>query len=87
DETFLCMWGMNCNALIRGYNLSAHLHEAHGIHGQDRTLVMCKWNHCGRELNKESLCRHVEEIHMGIVYTCECGNAYSRRDTLNRHKQ
>ncbi|KAG2348397.1 hypothetical protein BDR05DRAFT_516220 [Suillus weaverae] len=39
DETFLCMRGMNCNALIHGYNLSAHLHEAHEIHGRDKTHV------------------------------------------------
>ncbi|KAG2040183.1 hypothetical protein BDR03DRAFT_949297 [Suillus americanus] len=90
---FQCMWdcanhdGTNCNALIRGYNLSAHVREVHGIHGPDKTRVKCKWNHCDRELHKESLARHVLEHHMGVVYECECGKAFSRLDILNRHKR
>ncbi|KAG1845320.1 hypothetical protein DFJ58DRAFT_510544 [Suillus subalutaceus] len=92
DEMFQCMWDcpypLHCNALIRGYNLSAHLREAHGIHGSDKTRLLCQWKTCNREFNKESLSRHVEEVHMGIVYRCEwCGTPFSRKDTLNKHKK
>ncbi|KAG1819690.1 uncharacterized protein BJ212DRAFT_1060736 [Suillus subaureus] len=82
-----CAHGLYCNALIRGHNLSAHLREVHGIHGTDKTRVICKWKRCDRELHKESLVRHVEEAHMGISHPCECGATFSRRDTLNRHKK
>ncbi|KAG1845321.1 hypothetical protein DFJ58DRAFT_801199 [Suillus subalutaceus] len=88
-EMFQCMWdvghGLHCNALIRGHKLSAHLREAHGIRGSDKDRFWCLWNSCNREFNKESLSRHVEEVHMVISYGCGCGKTYSRRDTLNRH--
>lgn len=85
------MWGyphgLHCNYLIRGINLSAHLHEIHGICGQDSARAECRWNHCGQELNAGSLCEHVEGIHMGIVYFCGCGSKFSSRNTLNNHKE
>ncbi|KAG1736820.1 hypothetical protein EDB19DRAFT_1024520 [Suillus lakei] len=91
EEMFQCMWGyphgLHCNYLIRGINLSAHLHETHGIRGQEKTRAECRWNHCGQEFNIESLCEHVEEIHMGIAYFCDCGSKFSRRDTLSDHKE
>ncbi|KAG1736819.1 hypothetical protein EDB19DRAFT_1024344 [Suillus lakei] len=91
EELFQCMWGYPhgtyCNALIRGYNLATHLREVHGIHGPDKLRLECKWNGCDRELNKESLVRHVEECHIGIVFDCKCGKTFSRKDTLGRHKK
>ncbi|KAG2369025.1 hypothetical protein BDR07DRAFT_846536 [Suillus spraguei] len=89
---FQCFWvcehnGLHCNDLIRGHGVSAHLREVHGIHGPDKARVVCRWEHCGRELNKESLARHFEELHLGIAYWCECGVPFSRKDTLNRHKK
>ncbi|KAG2126658.1 hypothetical protein BD769DRAFT_1461326 [Suillus cothurnatus] len=91
DETFQCMWssahgyGLHCNALICGRNLSVHLREAHGIYGADKDRVVCQWEFCNKELNKESLTRHLEETHMGIIHRCQCGSTFSRRDTLNKH--
>jgi hypothetical protein len=29
----------------------------------------------------------VEDIHMGIVYFCDCGSKFSRKDALNNHKE
>ncbi|KAG2352260.1 hypothetical protein BDR07DRAFT_1389317 [Suillus spraguei] len=90
-ETFQCFWdcgqGLHCNALICGYDLSKHLREVHGIHGSDKTRVYCLWNSCNKDVNKECLTRHVEEIHMRIVYMCECHSTFSRKDTLNNHKK
>ncbi|KAG1748899.1 uncharacterized protein EDB91DRAFT_1111295 [Suillus paluster] len=90
-EMFQCMWGypqgLHCNYLLRGHNMSAHLHEVHGIHGSEKSRVECKWNHCGQELNIESLLRHVELIHMRIAYSCDCGETFSRGDTLDTHKK
>ncbi|KAG1849163.1 hypothetical protein DFJ58DRAFT_795377 [Suillus subalutaceus] len=91
EEMFQCMWGyphgLHCNYLIRGINLSAHLHDIHGIHGKGSARAECKWEHCGQEFNIESLYQHVEEIHMGIVYFCDCGSKFLRRDTLSSHKE
>ncbi|KAG1860897.1 hypothetical protein F4604DRAFT_1112676 [Suillus subluteus] len=91
DEMFLCMWDvqhrLRCNALIRGHNFPRHLHEAHGIHGSDRTRVFCLWRSCNKELNKESLSRHVEEVHLRITFSSDCGNMYSHRHTLKLHKR
>jgi serine/threonine protein kinase len=92
NDTFQCKWsianGLRCDALIRGHDISSHLPEAHGIHGSDKSRVRCTWNDCNRELNKESLLRHVEEIHLNIVHPCEmCGATFSRRDTLHKHRK
>lgn len=93
NETFQCMWGsshggLHCNDLFCGYNLSAHIREAHGIRGSDKSRVICMWDSCNVELSKESLSRHVEEKHLRIVYSCsECAGTYSRRDRLNRHRK
>ncbi|KAG2101122.1 hypothetical protein BD769DRAFT_1508391 [Suillus cothurnatus] len=91
NETFQCMWncpgGVHCNDLIRGFELSAHLRETHGIHGSDKSRLWCLWNSCHKEVNKESLVRHVEEIHMRIEHMCGCGASFSRKDTLNRHRK
>ncbi|KAG1724110.1 uncharacterized protein EDB91DRAFT_1087608 [Suillus paluster] len=87
EETFQCMWGymngLHCDELIIGNSLSTHLRNFHGVCGAAKLKLVCNWMHCGRELDKESLSRHIEEIHMGIVYFCECGKRFSRRCTLN----
>ncbi|KAG0696880.1 hypothetical protein DFH29DRAFT_836482 [Suillus ampliporus] len=91
EETFQCMWGgpygLHCNDLIRGHDLQSHLREAHRIHGSDKLRVECKWSYCSKVFNKQSLSRHVEETHMGIVHLCDCGKTFSRRDTLSKHKK
>ncbi|KAG2138953.1 hypothetical protein DEU56DRAFT_801042 [Suillus clintonianus] len=88
---FQCMWGyehgLHCNYLIRGINLSVHLHEIHGISSQETTRAECKWNHCGLQFNSKNLCEHVEGTHMGIRYFCDCGGTFLRRDILRIHKE
>ncbi|KAG0706545.1 hypothetical protein DFH29DRAFT_1066868 [Suillus ampliporus] len=90
-ETFQCMWGypygLHCNYLIRGHDMSAHMHDIHGIDGPDQSRIECKWNHCGQELILENLSKHVEQIHLGIVYSCDCGKTFSCRDILDTHKK
>jgi hypothetical protein len=90
DNVFQCLcvgdYGLHCNDLFYGHDLSGHLREAHNIHGADKSLVFCPWDGCGLRLHRESLSRHVEERHLGITHRCDtCGKSYSRRDTLSRH--
>ncbi|KAG2132970.1 hypothetical protein DEU56DRAFT_757198 [Suillus clintonianus] len=92
NETFLCLWSdadypqFHCDALILGTNTPAHLREVHGIKGKDSDLFPCMWEHCNKVVKRESMARHVEEVHMGIVYPCEqCGHTFTRKDTLNKH--
>ncbi|OAX30802.1 hypothetical protein K503DRAFT_788231 [Rhizopogon vinicolor AM-OR11-026] len=93
DGLFQCWWdgqyGLHCNDLFHGNDLSAHLRDAHGIRGADKSFVCCQWDQCNSVMKKESLVRHVEERHLGIAYRCDtCGKkSYSRKDTLNRHKK
>ncbi|KAG2117418.1 hypothetical protein BD769DRAFT_1485039 [Suillus cothurnatus] len=87
----MCLWdvrdGLRCNELIRGQYIPTHFREAHGIHGPDKKRVICLWESCNREFNKESLARHVGEVHLGIVFPCDCGAVFSRKDTLNKHRR
>ncbi|OJA19530.1 hypothetical protein AZE42_06608 [Rhizopogon vesiculosus] len=93
DELFQCWWdgeyGLHCNDLFRGNDLSAHLRDVHGIRGADKSPVCCRWNRCNLAMKKESIVRHVEERHLGIAHPCDtCGKkSFSRQDTLNRHKK
>ncbi|KAG2074420.1 kinase-like protein [Suillus decipiens] len=89
-EIFQCMWvngEFHCNDLFCGHDLSSHLRGAHGIHGPGNRRVRCNWNVCNKELKKESLTRHVEEVHLEIGYSCDCGASFSRKDTLSYHKK
>ena len=91
DETFMCRWrevyGLHCGSLFCGNNLTAHLRDAHDIHGADKKRVYCLWEGCNTEMNKESIARHVEEKHLMVVYPCgTCRSSFTRRDTLKKHK-
>jgi hypothetical protein len=68
DEMFLCScgigdYGLHCSESFSGHNLSAHLREAHNIHGADKAPVFCPWNGCGLGLPTESLYAHLREAH------------------------
>ncbi|KAG2132971.1 hypothetical protein DEU56DRAFT_422851 [Suillus clintonianus] len=91
DPMFLCQWigpdGSYCNYPLFPRELSAHLLEFHGIRGPDNLRVRCFWNNCNKELNKESLSRHVEETHRRIKYTCgACSKTFTRSYNLAKHQ-
>ncbi|KAG0699262.1 hypothetical protein DFH29DRAFT_937577 [Suillus ampliporus] len=86
-----CMWGgpygLHCNHIFDSHGLADHLREFHGIQGADHSRVYCMWNYCNMELNKENLSRHVEEMHLRIIYPCNtCNKTFTRRYNLNKHK-
>ncbi|KAG1845319.1 hypothetical protein DFJ58DRAFT_801181 [Suillus subalutaceus] len=88
---FQCLWsgpdGLRCNYPFLAHELSAHLREYHGIRGADKLRVHCSWNDCNKELNKESLSRHVEERHLRVIYPCDsCNKTFTRQYNLSDHK-
>ncbi|KAI6025010.1 hypothetical protein PISMIDRAFT_673185 [Pisolithus microcarpus 441] len=75
-----------CGVLVPGESFAAHLREAHGIFGNDKTKFKCQWVDCGLQMNKESVGRHVAESHLLYRYPCPyCGEIFSRKNTLNGH--
>ncbi|KAJ8584899.1 hypothetical protein M405DRAFT_826034 [Rhizopogon salebrosus TDB-379] len=92
DDHFTCQWigpfGLPCNHIFSGRGTSTHLLERHVIRGPDDMPVRCAWIGCSEEVKKESICRHVQSIHLFIVYPCDtCGQSFSREYALNKHKK
>ncbi|KAG2143354.1 hypothetical protein BD769DRAFT_1044549 [Suillus cothurnatus] len=90
EEIFQCKWGgpngLSCDEPIHGHNISSHLRQVHEIHGHHNLLVMCRWTGCNKQLRKDNLSRHVEEIHLGITYSCNCGKTFRRKSSLSAHR-
>ncbi|KAG2749960.1 hypothetical protein P692DRAFT_20452154 [Suillus brevipes Sb2] len=91
-ELFQCMWvvayGLHCNDLVRGHEISIHLRQRHNIRGADDLRVRCCWEGCGSEMKKESITRHVQSTHLGIVYSCDtCNQNFTRTYGLELHKR
>ncbi|KAH7884556.1 hypothetical protein F5I97DRAFT_1470252 [Phlebopus sp. FC_14] len=77
-----------CNEEFQGSKLSAHLKAAHGITGPDNAQFVCCWAGCATPMKKESVIRHVQEIHLIWRYYCPwpvCKEHFSRKYTLNQH--
>ncbi|KAG1792980.1 kinase-like domain-containing protein [Suillus plorans] len=91
EEVFQCKCngpdGLSCDNLIQRHDLSSHLREVHGIRGSPKLIVMCIWDGCSTVLKKESLLRHMEEVHLRVVYSCDCGKRFKRKDLINAHRR
>ncbi|KAI5984438.1 hypothetical protein EDD15DRAFT_2308653 [Pisolithus albus] len=89
QKHYQCGWVESddvCGVLVPGESFSVHLREAHGVFGNDKTQFKCQWIECGLLMNKESIGRHVAEMHLSYTYPCtHCGEVFSRKNTLNRH--
>ncbi|KAG6330679.1 hypothetical protein ID866_8407 [Astraeus odoratus] len=77
-----------CNMAVLGDDFSAHLRDYHGVHGNDKAKVYCRWLGCNLQMNKESVARHVAEMHLQRRHYCYlCPETFSRKNTLNSHVQ
>ncbi|KAI9568236.1 hypothetical protein HD554DRAFT_2101052 [Boletus coccyginus] len=75
-----------CGSLVQGLKFSEHLRSCHGIRGPDKEILTCRWYGCFVVMNKESLERHVNEIHIGMKYLCpHCSELFTRSYTLQTH--
>ncbi|KIK39164.1 hypothetical protein CY34DRAFT_89736, partial [Suillus luteus UH-Slu-Lm8-n1] len=86
----ICLWdsgfGVPCGAYISVSDLSKHL-WMHGVNGPAKSVITCAWGGCGRApMKRESVVRHVEEVHLQVKYLCDqCNASFSRRSSRNAH--
>ncbi|KAG1824371.1 uncharacterized protein BJ212DRAFT_1522883 [Suillus subaureus] len=71
----ICLWdsglGIPCGAFISVSDLSKHL-WMHGVNGPAKSDMSCAWGDCGRAMKRESVVRHVEEVHLQEILTFGC---------------
>lgn len=85
-----CLWniggGVPCSAYISVLDLSKHM-RMHGVKGPGDLEIQCAWDGCARApMKRESVVRHIEEVHVQVKYLCsQCWASFSRKHTLNSH--
>lgn len=89
QHPYTCGWaagGVLCNEVLFPKQFSAHLKE-HGVRGNDKML--CCWVGCHADkMNKESVLRHVFEVHLELRSECpDCGMTFTRKTSLNNHRK
>ncbi|KIM57957.1 hypothetical protein SCLCIDRAFT_1115444 [Scleroderma citrinum Foug A] len=91
QQPYICGWvtsGIICGMPIIGELFSVHLRDNHQVKGDNKTKVRCHWSTCGLVMNKESIVRHVAEMHLQYKFYCdECDAIFTRRHSLNSHVQ
>ncbi|KAG1824038.1 hypothetical protein EV424DRAFT_1396664 [Suillus variegatus] len=46
----------------------------------------CHWDGCGKEMQKESISRHIVTVHLSDKMKCgSCGKQFTRSDSKLRH--
>lgn len=86
-----CGWvsnGLTCNIPVRGRDFSVHLRDSHGVIGTPASQHKCCWNGCReRDLNRDSLIRHLRERHLQWRWPCSyCRQDFTRKSTLIDHR-
>ena len=89
QDPHTCAWVVGntfCGLPVFRHMFPTHLRDDHGITGNDKTQFYCRWVGCGVLMNKESISRHVTEMHLRTRHICRiCGKNFSRKHTLNSH--
>lgn len=90
QRPYRCGWldaeNVPCGLPVYGEQFSVHLRECHQVSGHDKSRLRCDWVGCGLVMNKESVVRHVTEMHLEFKHTCPiCREVFSRKSTLHSH--
>lgn len=88
----LCRWGgVSCSSLLTfdKSEVGKHLQLKHGVKsGGDKEKMTCSWDGCGKEMNKESISRHIVAVHFSNKPEyCSCGKQFARLDSKLRHRK
>lgn len=91
QQPHTCGWVVGvepCNEVLFPKQFSAHL-KAHGVRGDDNAKMSCRWVGCDAgQMNKESVLRHVFEVHLELRIECpDCGQTFTRKTSLNNHRR
>lgn len=92
-RSYPCAWELPsspCRVHVTGdrKSLRTHLSQVHGFVSTGRQSVRCKWDGCGRPLQKENMVRHILTHHMHIKVRCDsCGKDLCRRDVHTMHSK
>lgn len=92
-RSYPCAWEVPsspCRVHVTGNrkSLRTHLSQVHGFVSTGRQSVPCKWDGCGRRLQKENMVRHILTHHMHIKVRCDsCGKDLCRRDVQTMHSK
>lgn len=91
QQPHTCGWivsGEPCNNVLFPDQFSGHL-ATHGVQGNNMTKMLCCWVGCNAPImKKESLLRHVFEVHLELRFECpDCGMNFTRKASLNNHRK
>ncbi|KAI6154605.1 hypothetical protein BKA82DRAFT_158464 [Pisolithus tinctorius] len=91
QQPHTCGWvvgGEPCNDVLFPEQFSGHL-TTHGIRGNGTTNMLCCWVGCNApKMKKESVLRHVFEVHLELRFECpDCGLSFTRKTSLNHHRK
>jgi hypothetical protein len=85
NDTVVCQWA-GCGAIVQQQSAYRHLISTHKreIPSKSKVLLACRWTDCTDEFRE--LRTHVH-LHYGVDVPCDtCGDMFSRRDAIRRHK-
>lgn len=70
-------------------SIKAHIQKWHGgTPGGDKSRVDCHWSACSKTMLKESISRHIVNVHLGETWECQgCGKGTTRSDAFGRHAE
>ena len=87
-----CRWEEDqspCHLWVKGDKscINVHIQKWHGGKaGGDEHKIACRWSGCGMTMWKESIARHIVNIHLGEIWKCQgCGKGIARGDAYRRH--
>ncbi|KAI6009871.1 hypothetical protein EDC04DRAFT_847297 [Pisolithus marmoratus] len=87
---YQCKWdthGSTCAQWIEGTirEIRIHLRKEHGIQGQVKDGIQCKWSGCAEEYKYGSIPRHVT-THLKVTFRCSnCDTQFPRDDRIRNH--
>ncbi|KIJ10112.1 hypothetical protein PAXINDRAFT_102093 [Paxillus involutus ATCC 200175] len=89
-----CRWEENsspCHLWVKSDKsyINTHIQKWHGgAPGGDKVKTHCRWSTCQKKMLKESVCRHVVNIHLEEKWECQgCGGEIARKDAYGRHAE